>query len=90
MWLPVAIVVLTCTQGCLYLSVLHFTLISMTGISTSLFSILLCLESISAVKRSGPGLYNILTQKWCILRRICCILCDSVATSFLNIATSGL
>ena len=42
------------------------------------------------MKRSDPGLYNILTWNWCILRRMHCIPCDSVATSFLNIATSGL
>ena len=66
------------------------TFISMPGISASLFSVWLCLESQYAMKRSGPGLYNILTQNWSILRRIHYILCDSVATSFLNIATSGL
>ena len=63
------------------------TFISMSGISASLFSLWLHLESQYAMKRSGPGFYNILTLNWCILRRICCILCDSVATSFLNIAT---
>ena len=66
------------------------TFISMPGIFASLFSEWLCLESQSAMKRSGPCLYNILTWNWCILRKIYCILYDSVATSFLNNATTGL
>ena len=66
------------------------TFISMPVISVPLFSVWLGLESQSAMKISGPGLYNILTQNWHILRRICCILCDSVAVPFLNITTSGL
>ena len=32
----------------------------------------------------------VLFSLWCILNRICWSLCDNVATSFLNIATSGL
>ena len=68
--------------------VLMFTCIQV--ISTSLFSLHVCLEIQSATKRSGPGLYIILTLYWCILKRIHCTLHDSVVTSFLNIATSGL
>ena len=37
-----------------------------------------------------PGFYIILTQYWCILRRMCWICCDRVATSFLNIADRAL
>ena len=60
------------------------------GISLSLFSLWFCLETQSAMKRSGPGLYIILTLYWLILRRIHYSLCDSVTTSFVNIVTSGL
>ena len=42
------------------------------GLSLSLFSLWFCLESQSAMKRSGPGLYIILPLYWCILRRIHC------------------
>ena len=45
------------------------TSISMPYISASLFSVWLCLESKSVMKRSGTGLCNILTQNWCILRK---------------------
>ena len=48
------------------------------------------LESQSAMNRSGPGLYVIMTLYLCILSRIHCSLCDSIAMSFLNITTSGL
>ena len=66
------------------------TLTSMPCISSSLFSIWLCLDSQSAIKSSGPGLHIILTQYWCIYRRMCWIHCDRVAMSFLNIATRDL
>ena len=62
----------------------------MPGISASLFSVWFCLESQSAMNRSGPGLYLILTLYWCILSSLHCILCDNGATSFLKIATSSL
>ena len=71
--------------GCLM--VLIF--ICMSGISTSLFSLWFCLESQSSINMSGPGLYMIQALYWCILSRIHCSLCDSVAMS-LNIATSGM
>ena len=62
----------------------------MLHISSSLFSLWFCLKIQFAVKRSGPGLYMIVTVYCCILGRIQCILWDSVATSFLKVATSGL
>ena len=34
------------------------------------------------MNRPGPGLHMILIWYWCILSRICCSLCDGVATSF--------
>ena len=52
------------------------------GISASLFSLWFCLDSQSAMTRSGPGLYMMLTLYRCILSRIHCSLCGSVATSF--------
>ena len=66
------------------------TLTSMPHISSYLFSVWLCLDSQSAMKNSGPGLYIILTLYWCIHRRMHWICCDRVATSFLNIATRSL
>ena len=51
-------------------------------ISLSLFSLWFCLESHSARMRSELDLYIIETLYWCILRRICFSLCDSIATSF--------
>ena len=66
------------------------TFMSMLCISASLFSVSFCIDSQSAMKNCGPSLYIILTQNWCILRRMHCILCDRGATSFLNIATRGL
>ena len=65
---------------------LHF----MLGISASLFFLQLCLESQSVMNRSGPGLYNILTLIWCILKIHCIILCDSVATSLLKYCYNSL
>ena len=62
----------------------------MTGIFPSLFFLWFCLESQSAMNRSSPGLYMILTLYWCILSRIHCSIYHSVAMSFLNIATGGL
>ena len=66
------------------------TLMSMPCIASFLFSIWFCLDSQSAMNICNPGLYIILTQYWCIFRRIHLILCDRVAMSFLNIATRGL
>ena len=63
---------------------------SIPGISVSLLSVWFCLESQSAMNKSGPGLYMALTLYWCILSRIDCSFYGSVATSFFNIATSGL
>ena len=76
-------------SGMLVAVCIVFILNSMPGISASLFSSWFSQDSQSAMNKSGPGLYTILTLYWCILRRICCSLCDNVATSFLNIATSG-
>ena len=52
-----------------------------------LSSLLVLLDNKSVMKRSGPGLYIILTLCWCILGSICCSLCNNVASSFLNVAT---
>ena len=52
------------------------------GISASLFSLWFCLDSQSAINRPGPDLCMILALYWCILSRIHCILCDSIAMSF--------
>ena len=65
-------------------------LTSMACISSSLFSVWLCWDGQSVMKSSGPGMYIILTQYWCILRRMHWICCDRVTTSFLTIATKGL
>ena len=62
----------------------------MPGILVSLFSFWFCMESHSAMNKFGQGLYMILTQYYCTLSRIHCILCVSVATYFLKIATIGL
>ena len=53
----------------------------MPGISASLFSVCFCLESQSAMNRSGLGLHIFLTLYWCILSRIHCILCEKFAMS---------
>ena len=63
---------------------------SMPFISWSFPSAWLCLDSQSVIKISGPGLYVTWTLYWCIFSRIHWILCDNVATSFLNIDTSSL
>ena len=60
------------------------------AISSSFSSLCFCLDAQSAVKRSRPGLYIILTLHWCIMRSIHCSPYSSVATSFLNITSSGL
>ena len=60
------------------------------GISASFLSLCFCLESQSAMNRYVPSLCMILTLYWHILIRIHCSFCNSVATSFLNIATSSL
>ena len=59
------------------------------GISSSLLSLWLCLESQSAMNRSGPDFYMILTLYQCILERRIHCLWDSIATSFLKIVSSG-
>ena len=66
------------------------TWMSMSQIGLSLPSLWFCLDSQSAMKIWAPGLYIICIQYWCIFNIICCISCDSVAMSFLNIVTSGL
>ena len=50
----------------------------------------LCGNSQSVMMISGTDLYVILNWHWCILRKMCLIYCDRVATSFLNIGTRGL
>ena len=69
--------------GMLVIDCIALILVYMPVISSSLFLPWLCLDSQSAMNRSGPGLYIILTLYWCIL-------CDNVPTSFLKMATSGL
>ena len=66
------------------------TLMSMSCIAASLFSLWFRLDSQSAIKIFSPGLYSILTLYWCILRRMCWIHCNKVATSSLTFATRGL
>ena len=58
------------------------TFISMPLIGLSFPSVWLCLNSQSAMKISGPGLYMIWTLYWCIFNGMCCMCCDNVATSF--------
>ena len=53
-------------------------------------SVWLCLDSQSAMKISGPGLYMIWILYWWIFNSMHYMHCDNVATSFLNIDTSGL
>ena len=63
------------------------TLMSMPFIGLSFPSVQLCLNSLSAMKISGTGLYIIWTLYWWIFNSMHC---DNVATSFLNIDTNGL
>ena len=80
----------SCILGCLYLSVWH-----QHSVSCQVF---LCLWFLcSFVWRAsllwidlGTDLYMIPILYWCILRRIHCLLWDSIATSFLKISISGL
>ena len=65
------------------------TCTSMPFIGLSFPSVWLCLNSQSAMKISGPGLYMIRTLYWWIFSRMHCMHCDKVATSFLNIYTSS-
>ena len=60
------------------------------GIFSSLMVSWFCLDSQSAMKSCGPGLYIIVTLYWCIINSILWSLCDRLATSFLKIATIGL
>ena len=69
-------------SGMLEVDCIALILICMPVISSSLFSQWFCLDNQSAMKRSGPGLYMILTLYWCIPSRICCSLCVNVTTSF--------
>ena len=62
---------------------------SMSHIAASLFSLWFCLDSQFAIKISSPSLYSILTMYWCILRRMCWICCDRVATSFFKYCYQG-
>ena len=66
------------------------TCISMPLIGLSFPSVWLCLDSQSAIKISGPGLYMIWTLYWWIFNSMHCMCYDNVATSFLNIDASGL
>ena len=66
------------------------TLMSNPLITLFLFSWWLCWDSQCAIQISGPGLYIVLILYWWILRMMHLILWDSVATSFLNMATRGL
>ena len=93
-WLSRAV---SCCNSCIVIhsgmfvgvsQLLTFTCIP--AISSSLSSLCFCLDSQSAMKRSWPGFYFMLTLYWCILRSIHCNLCNNVATSSLNIATSCL
>ena len=61
---------------------IQFTHTSMPFIGLSFPSVLLCLDSQSAIKISGPGLYMIWTLCWWIFNSMCCMHCDNVATSF--------
>ena len=65
-------------------------LISISLMGLSFPSSWLCYHSQYAINISGPGLYIIWTLYWWIFNRMCCMHCNSVATSFLNIATNGL
>ena len=58
------------------------TCTSMPFIGLSFPSVWLCLDSQSAMKISGPGLYMIWTLYWWIFNSIHYIHCDNVATSF--------
>ena len=88
--LPAVIAVLSCNLGCLSLSVWCPYSIAWQVFLHLCFFLWFWLESQSAINRSSSGLYMILTLYWCILRRIHCIICDSIMASFLKIATSGL
>ena len=66
------------------------TQMSKSFIGLSLPSMWLYLDSQSAINISGPGLYMIWTLYWWTFYNIYWIHCDNVATSFLNIAMSGL
>ena len=65
-------------------------LISISLMGLSFPSSWLCCDSQSAVNIFGPGLYRIWTLYWWIFNRMCCVHFNSVAMSFLNIATNGL
>ena len=54
------------------------------------FSWWVCWDNQSAITVSGSGLYIILILYWWILMMMWWILWDSIATSFLNMATKGL
>ena len=77
-------------SGTIVINCMGLTLICMCLISSSLFSLWFCLDSKSAMNKSGPGLYMILTMLWCILNQIHWGFCDNVPTSFLNMVMSGL
>ena len=57
-------------------------LIFIPSISSSLFTLWFCLDSQSAMNRSGPGLKIIFTLYWWILISMHCNLCDNVPISF--------
>ena len=66
------------------------THMSMPFIGLSFPSVWLCLDSQSAIKISGPGLYMIWTLYWWIFNSMHCMHYDNVAAYFLNIDTNGL
>ena len=52
------------------------------GISSSLFSLWLCLDIQSTMNNCGPGFYRVLMLYLCMYRSIFCSQCDRLATSF--------
>ena len=77
-------------SGTLVVNCMALMFICMPLISLYLFSSWFWLDSQSAMNKSGPRLFMILTLYWCILNRIHWSLCDNVARSFLNMAKNDL
>ena len=59
------------------------------GISSSQFSLYLCLDSQSTITNWGPGFYRTIMFYWYTWRWKHCILFNRVAMSFLKITISG-
>ena len=88
-WLvPDVFLVKSCSLECLLLCI-TLMFIFMPSISSSLFSLWFCLDSQSAMKRSGSDLYIVLTLCWWILSGMHCNLWDSIAKSLLKFLTKG-